>query len=46
MHKHDSFAPKHKKDLTPQQWKSQCEVANLIKEKKSGEVKGQTCADG
>jgi hypothetical protein len=46
LHMRDSFIPKHKKDLTTQQWKNRCEAVNLIKQKKNGEIKGRCCADG
>ena len=46
MHLRDSFIPKHKKDLTDQQWKNKCEAVNLIKEKSDGTIKGRCCADG
>src|SRR5210317_1569613 len=46
LHLRDSFIPKHKKDLTPQQWKNKCEAVNLIKEKSNGTIKGRCCVDG
>ena len=46
LHLRDSFISKHKKELTLQQWKSHCEAVNLIKQKKTGEIKGRCCADG
>jgi len=46
LHLRDSFIPKHKKDLTAQQWKNKCEAVNLIKEKNDGTIKGRCCADG
>ena len=46
MHLRNSFIPKHKKDLTEQQWKNKCEAVNLIKEKSDGTIKGRCCADG
>ena len=46
LHMRDSFIPRKKKDLTKKQWASRCEAVNLIKEKKSGEIKGRCCADG
>ena len=46
LHMRDSFIPKHKKELTSQQWKSHCEAVNLIKQKKNGKIKGRCCADG
>lgn len=45
MHLRDSFIPKKRNELTKKQWQSACEAVNLIKEKKSGEIKGRTCAD-
>ena len=40
LHLRDSFIPKKKSELTRKQWQSRCEAVNLIKEKKSGEIKG------
>ena len=46
MHSHDNFIPRKKSEITQKQWKSRCEAVNLIKEKKTGEIKGCCCADG
>ena len=46
LHLRESFIPKYKRDLTPEQWKNKCEAVNLIKEKSDGTIKGRCCADG
>ena len=46
LHLRDSFIPHKKHELTKKQWQNRCESVNLIKEKKSGEIKGRCCADG
>ena len=46
MHMRDSFISRKKSELTLSEWRSRCEAVNLIKEKKSGEIKGRCCADG
>ena len=46
MHMRKSFIPRHKHSLTAEEKKRMCRAVNQIKEKKSGEIKGRTCADG
>ena len=46
LHMHNSFIPHMKESMTKEDWKKVCKAVNLMKEKKSGEMKGQTCADG
>ena len=46
MHLRNSFIPRNRDSLTPEEEKSMCKAVNLIKEKTSGEIKGRCCADG
>jgi hypothetical protein len=40
------FTPRHAHELTPEQKKEALRAVNLIKEKRTGDLKGRTCADG
>ena len=45
LHMHDSFIPHVKVLMTKVDWKKVCDAVSSMKEKKTGEVKGRTCAD-
>ena len=46
MHLRDSFIPKSSKELTQKQRDEALESITMVKEKKSGEIKARTVADG
>jgi hypothetical protein len=46
LHEKGVFEPKLTSTLTSEQKKGALRAVNLIKEKHSGDIKGQTCADG
>ena len=42
----DRLVSNHFKEMSPEQWKNRHKAVNVIKEKKSEEIKGESCADG
>jgi Reverse transcriptase (RNA-dependent DNA polymerase) len=46
LHTKGVFSPQDANTLTPQQKRASLRAVNLIKEKRTGEIKGRTCADG
>jgi hypothetical protein len=46
LHDLDVFKPRFKKDLTDQQIKECLHLITVIKEKRTGDLKGRACADG
>jgi Reverse transcriptase (RNA-dependent DNA polymerase) len=46
LHNKGVFEPKHASSLTSAQKRASLRAVNLIKEKRTGELKGRTCADG
>jgi hypothetical protein len=46
LHDKNVFDPKHASSLTHAQRRASLRAVNLIKEKRTGEIKGRTCADG
>jgi hypothetical protein len=46
LHDKGVFSPHHASSLTHEQRKGSLRAVNLIKEKRTGEIKGRTCADG
>jgi Reverse transcriptase (RNA-dependent DNA polymerase) len=46
LHNKGVFSPKHASSLTALQKRGSLRAVSLIKEKRTGEIKGRTCADG
>ena len=46
LHNQDTFDPVHAHKLTKAQKDAALRAVNLIKEKRNGDIKGRTCADG
>ena len=46
LHNQNTFDPVHAHKLTEQQKQAALRAVNLIKEKRNGDIKGRTCADG
>jgi hypothetical protein len=46
LHDKGVFEPRHASSLTPAEKHGSLRTVNLIKEKRNGELKGRTCADG
>ena len=46
LHNQETFDPVHAHELTKQQREAALRSVNLIKEKRNGDIKGRSCADG
>ncbi len=46
LHEKNVFSPQHPRSLSREQKRAALRAVNLIKEKRTGDLKGRTCADG